>query len=91
MFHVINSVAVSVSVAVSKMLVVLHRTWSKSQWKVLLGYLEQILAAIKHTAADNVLQQDTIPCALCTQHSPTATGRNSQLSLLSCGPEQPRA
>jgi len=31
--------SVKVSVAVSKMGVVLHQTWSESQWPLLLGYL----------------------------------------------------
>ena len=46
--------------------VILHQRWSESQWTIYLGYLEQMLAAIKHDADDNfVFRQDGAPMHSC--------------------------
>ena len=42
------------------MCVVLRQAWTVSQWSVLLGYVAQMLAAIKHVAGDSfVSHQDS--------------------------------
>jgi len=67
-YQVCHGVGISCCV---KMWVVLHQAWSESQWTVLLGYLKQMLAVIKHVADDNFQQVSTqARCACNVVHLP---------------------
>jgi len=58
------------SVTVTKMWIILHQAQHESRWTVLLGYLEQMIAAIKHIAHNNfVFMQGSTPQIVCTTPS----------------------
>jgi len=67
-----------VSVAVTKMGVVLHQAWSESQWTVLLGYFTW-LCYWKCCWWQFCLWARQCTGAYCVQRSPTVAVHNSQL------------